>query len=86
MIGQTAQAAAAPPASPLVEGREQDLVAREYYQPDQPIAVYVRAPDPAPKPGAWLVLTIIVWDALLDHLTVPLGTADVQGDDGRCGA
>jgi hypothetical protein len=65
MIGQTAQAAAAPPVGTLLEAR---------------------APEPTEKPGAWLALTIIVWDALLDNLTVPLGTADLSRTDCGCGA
>jgi hypothetical protein len=73
LVGLAGSAAAAPPG--LVEGREPDFVARAFHQPEVPVGVYV-APDAPDRPGAraWLVLSA-VRDALLDRLTVPLGTA-----------
>jgi hypothetical protein len=81
VIGLTGSAAAGPPVSPLVEGREPDPVAREFYRDSTPVGGYVARPEfPAPPAsGAWLGLTAAVWDVLLDQLTVPLGTAAVTG-------
>ena len=76
-IGLAGQIAAAPPVSPLVEGREPDPVAREYYRDDAPAGQYVAPAGNLgqPTPAAVLVLSAIVWDLLLDRLTIPLGTA-----------
>lgn len=38
------------------------------------------------RPGAWLVLSSVVWDVLLDRFTIPLGTAEVSDRDDGCGA
>ena len=87
-IGLAGQIAAAPPVNPLVEGREPDPVAREYYRDDAPAGRYV-APveNPGqPTPAAVLVLSAIVWDLLLDRLTIPLGTAAMPEAVPPCGA
>jgi hypothetical protein len=88
VIGIAGQIAAAPPVNPLVEGREPDPVAREYHQADLPIGGYVPAPTASEQGmnGGWLVLSAVLWDVLLDHMTVPLGTAVVPERDDGCGA
>jgi hypothetical protein len=84
VIGLSGSAAAEPPVNPLVEGCEPNPVAREFYQPETPIGGYVAGPDASERPnaGAWLVLTAVLWDVLLDRLTVPLGTAVLPDPDG----
>jgi hypothetical protein len=82
------QVAAAPPVSPLVEGREPDHVTREYHRDDAPIGRYVAPADNSGQltPAALIVLSAIVWDVLLDRLTVPLGTASMAEAVTPCGA
>jgi hypothetical protein len=87
VFGVAGQVAAAPPVNPLVEGREPDPVAREYHQADILISGYLPAPTASDHGinGGWLVLSAILWDVLLDHMTVPLGTAVVPEPDDGCG-
>ena len=88
VIGLMGQLAAAPPVSPLVEGREQDHVLREHHQTDRPIGGYVPTPLTSERgiPGGWIVLSAVVWDVLLDRLTIPLGTAEISQRDDGCDA
>lgn len=86
-IAIAGQIAAAPPVDPFVEGREPDPVAREYHQADSPIGTYVPARTASEQGmnGGRLILSAVLWDLLLDHMTIPLGTAVLrEGDDG-CG-
>jgi len=87
-IGVVGQLAAAPPATLLVEGREQDHVAREHHQAEIAIGGYVPAPAARERgiPGGWIVLSAVVWDVLLDRLTIPLGTAEISQRDDGCDA
>lgn len=72
--GLATTAAAEPPINPLVEGREPDPVAQQFHQTDLPPGGYVAAPEIS-TPPTWATMTDMVWEALLDQLTFPLGTA-----------
>jgi hypothetical protein len=85
-IGLAGAVAAEQPIKPLVEGREADLVAREFYQPDTPIGGYVAPPEPTGRSVTWFLLVSAVWDVMLDGFTVPLGTADMSIPDAADGA
>ncbi len=87
-IGMMVQLEAAPPVSPLVEGREMDHVAREHHQDEFPVGKYVPAPTVTGncvKKGR-LTLSAVLWVMLLDHMTVPLGTAEMSPRDDGSGA
>jgi hypothetical protein len=81
VLGLAGLAAGEPPVNPLVEGREPNPVAREFHQPETPVGGYVAGPEVPEQshPAAWLVLTCVIWDAMLDRLTFPLGTAAMTG-------
>ena len=84
VFGLSGLVAGEPPASPLVEGREPNPVAREFYQTEKPVSGYVAptavsdAPNTDDGPG----FPARVWERLLDQLTFPLGTAAMT-DPGR---
>jgi len=80
VIAAAGLAAGEPPVNPLVEGRESDPVAREFYLPEKPPGGGVSAPvmpeqtDPdRDAAGAWGAIVEGAWEALLDRLTFPLG-------------
>jgi hypothetical protein len=80
VIAAAGLAAGEPPVNPLVEGRESDPVAREFYLPEKPPGGDVSAPamperaDPdRDAPGAWAAMVAGVWESFLDRLTFPLG-------------
>ena len=81
VIASTGLVAGEPPVNPLVEGRELNPVAREFHQAETPVGGYVARADDSEvaNVNAWLVMTAIAWDLLLDRLTFPLGIA-VQPD------
>jgi hypothetical protein len=87
-VGMVGQLAAAPPVSPLVEGREMDHVAREHHQDEFPVSRYVPAPTVSGKgvKKGQLTLSAVLWGMLLDHMTVPLGTAEMSPRDDGCEA
>jgi hypothetical protein len=66
-----------PPASPLVEGREPNPVAREFHQTEKPIGGYVvpTAVSDEPNTDGEPNFPALVWETLLDQFTFPLGTA-----------
>jgi hypothetical protein len=77
VLGLAAWSAAAPPVNPIVEGRETDPVSRDYHQENLVIGAYVPPPgasDESSQAG-WLALAGMIWDVMLDQLTVPLGAA-----------
>jgi hypothetical protein len=77
-IGLSGQLAAAPPGGQPVEARE---------VPQPHVAIGGCAPESTLTiEGAWLVLSVAMWDVLLDRMTVPLGTASVPESDGGSGA
>jgi hypothetical protein len=81
VIAAAGLAAGEPPVNPLVEGRESDPVAREFYQPEKPPGGSVSAPmmpeqtnpDRRDAPGAWAAMVAGVWESFLDRMTFPLG-------------
>lgn len=85
VIGLSGLAVGEPPASPLVEGREPNPVAREFHQAETPIGGYVaplEGPDES-STSAGFAFSTLIWDALLDHLTFPLGTAIMLDPNAR---
>lgn len=83
VVGTTAgMTSAAPPISPLVEGREPDPVAREFYLPDQPPSGYVSGSEHFEQSNAdlWFILAVGIWDGMLDRLTIPLGAAIISDE------
>jgi hypothetical protein len=80
LIALSAAALAAPPNKPLIEGRETDPVAREYYQGEKPAERPGNAPAlPSSSKGEWVDMpnswTEIVADAcqvLLCRIIFPL--------------
>jgi len=76
VFGLTGLVAGEPPASPLVEGREPNPVAREFYQSEKPVGGYVAPAEASAEPNTTLeaAFPVLVWDTLLDQLTFPLGT------------
>jgi hypothetical protein len=68
------------PENPLVEGREPNPVVQQFHLPEPPPFEYpggtAGETPPSTESEASDVGTV-VWDLLLDHLTMPLGTAEV---------
>ena len=72
IIGLMGQAGAAPPPDPIAA--------------EKPVGGHVSPlGDSTPRAGAWLVLSAIVWDVVLDRFTAPLGTAEMSDRNGGCG-
>lgn len=78
--------AAQPPVGPGVEGREPNPIARDYHQSEPATFGYGGGPAAAARPssalpgaGWWTVA--VVWEIMLDRMTVPLGTVPtIPGD------
>jgi hypothetical protein len=72
------------PVDPLSEGREVDPVTRDFYLPGPPTSARSASEAPSESgthfPTVWSVLAS-VHEAILSHLTMPLGT--VPTDDGQ---
>jgi hypothetical protein len=85
VLGLVGQTAAAPPGDSLLDERQSSPTVRE--RAEKPSGGDV--PGHAaltPRSGAWLILTGIVWDVVLDRFTIPLGTAEVLERDFECDA
>jgi hypothetical protein len=72
------------PADPRVEGREPNPVVREFHQADPATPDYGAGPVPPARAGAgdygmWTGIMGVVWEAMLDHFTMPLGTVPMLG-------
>ena len=68
------------PENPLVEGREPNPVVQQFHLPEPPPFEYPGgAPGETPPSSETEEgnLGTVVWDLLMDRLTMPLGTAEV---------
>jgi hypothetical protein len=66
---------AEPPINPLVEGREPNPVAREFYEPDPVVYEYVAVEEEAVGAGWWA--SRAAWETLFNRLTMPLGNVQL---------
>ena|SRR5438874_2047186 len=77
VIGLNGLAVGEPPMNPLVEGREPNPVACQFYQAEGRTGGYVAALEAHENRStdSGIAFPALVWDVLLDHLTFPLGRA-----------
>ena len=77
LVAMTGSVLAAPPVDPLVEGREPNPVVREFHETEPLAFGYALGLSSrvVQEPTSWVGNVAIVWELLLDRLTMPLGTA-----------
>ena len=76
VLGLGGAAQATPPVNPLVEGREPNPVAREFYEEESVTFGYVGESVTDPFGANWWV-SRVTWDLLLNKLTMPLGDVEL---------
>jgi hypothetical protein len=76
VLGMANVAGATPPVSPMVEGREPNPVAREFYETESVSFGYVAEAAPDAIGAGWWA-SRASWETLLNKLTMPLGTVEL---------